>query len=170
MHLKLKSRGDTIIEVMIVLAVLGLAISIAYATANRSLMDARQAQENGEATSLVQSQIEQLRGLASKYPSLDVFRTDVYFFCINENGTMNVTNFSPGTDFLDENIYPKGPANTPGECTFDERYNLSIHYEPPTASASPNASPDTFTVRAVWDDVSGQGQDTVTMAYKIHKP
>ena len=39
-------RGDTIIEVLIVLAVLGLAIGITYATANRSILNARQAQES----------------------------------------------------------------------------------------------------------------------------
>ncbi len=34
----LRQRGDTIVEVMIVLAVLGLAIGIAYSTASRSLL------------------------------------------------------------------------------------------------------------------------------------
>ncbi|MEK7594126.1 MAG: type II secretion system protein [Patescibacteria group bacterium] len=56
----LQERGDTIVEVMIVLAVLGLAIGISYATANRALLQARQAQENTKATQLLQSQIEQL--------------------------------------------------------------------------------------------------------------
>ncbi len=46
------------------LAVLGLAISISYATANRSLLNARQAQETAEATGLVETQVENLRLLS----------------------------------------------------------------------------------------------------------
>lgn len=145
----LKSRGDTIIEVMIVLTVLGLAISIAYATASRSLLDARQAQESSEGTAIAQSQIEQLRGLASK--NIDIFREDVTFFCINSSGDLNTAPFGAGADYRDLNIYP-------GECK-DANYHTAINY---------NQTTSTFTVRVVWDNVSGDGQDTVTMVYKIH--
>ncbi len=67
-------RGDTIIEVMIVLAVLGLAIGIAYSTANRSLLNARQAQENSQATAAAQAQVEQLVsiGCTSGNPECDI--------------------------------------------------------------------------------------------------
>ncbi len=76
----LTQRGDTIVEVMVVLAVLGLAMGISYATANRSLKNTRQAQENSEATALVKAQIEQLRSLAStEQPG-----TDNYIF-INQS-------------------------------------------------------------------------------------
>src|ERR1035437_6822003 len=54
-------RGDTIIEVMIVLAVLSFAIIIGYSSANRSLADARQSEQNSYAAELAQSQIEQIR-------------------------------------------------------------------------------------------------------------
>src|SRR5690606_3729104 len=58
---KLGFRGDTIVEVMVVLAILGLALSISYATANRSLIQTRQAQENAEATEIARGQVEALR-------------------------------------------------------------------------------------------------------------
>ena len=58
---KLNQAGDTIVEVMIVLAVLGLAIGIAYAAANRSLENARQAQENAEAVQLATTEYEPKR-------------------------------------------------------------------------------------------------------------
>lgn len=145
----LQSRGDTIIEVMIVLTVLGLAISIAYATASRSLIDARQAQESSEGTSIAQSQIEQLRSLASK--KVDIFKSDVTFFCVNSAGTFNAAPFAASTDYRDLEIYPE-------ECK-TEIYHTAVNYEPDSS---------TFTVRVVWDNVSGDGQDTVTMVYKIH--
>src|ERR1700683_2675070 len=57
-------RGDTIVEVMVVLAVLGLAIGISYSTANRSLLDTDQAEENSQATEYAQGEVEDIRYLA----------------------------------------------------------------------------------------------------------
>lgn len=80
---KLRQRGDTIVEVLIVLAVLGLAMSISYATATRSLLQAREAQENGVATVLLQSQIERLRTL--KVSDTTIFTASQPSFCINDS-------------------------------------------------------------------------------------
>jgi prepilin-type N-terminal cleavage/methylation domain-containing protein len=58
MHMTMrKQAGDTIVEVIVVLAVLGLAISISYATANRSLLATRQAEEASQATTLLQAAV-----------------------------------------------------------------------------------------------------------------
>lgn len=148
---RLTSRGDTIIEVMVVLAVLGLALSISYATASRSLTQARQAQENTEATTLLQTQIEQLRGnydvpstITSKY-----IYTNPYF-CLNNGVRTNLT----GTDIKDYGSYPP-------ECKFkDDRYHVAIQYD----------SPSTFTATVVWDDLSGNDQSKVTLSYRLPKP
>lgn len=77
-RLRLSDHGDTIVEVMVVLAVLGLAISISYATANRSLLNARQAQENAQATELAQSQIEALRNLTAVGTTPTIFQPGPY--------------------------------------------------------------------------------------------
>ena len=148
---KLHSRGDTIIEVMIVVAIIGLAMSIAYATVSRSLQSARQAQENAEATSLAQAQIEQLRGLSPKHtdPALTIFRPTR--FCIKSDGKPSTATMPTSHSDID---------NYPAECSSDI-YRISIDYE---------AMYSTFTVRVVWEDVYGEGIDTVTMVYKIHKP
>ena len=63
--LSLRQSGDTIVEVLIVLAVLGLAIGISYSTATKSLLATRQAQENTQATQLLQGQIERLYALSA---------------------------------------------------------------------------------------------------------
>ena len=59
--LKLNRHGDTIIEVMIALAILGLAFATAYATANSSLEHTRNSQEHAEALQYLASQAELLR-------------------------------------------------------------------------------------------------------------
>jgi prepilin-type N-terminal cleavage/methylation domain-containing protein len=150
MYLKaLRQRGDTIIEVMIVLAVLGLAISIAYATANRSLLNTRQAQESSRGAALAQSQIEQLRALSpNKIPS----ETDKYIyragdFCIDASG--------------------KVVPYTVAACTYDSAtavpYDVKINY---TTSAGIN----TFKVVITWADVLGEGNDTTTFLYRVYQP
>lgn len=133
--------GDTIVEVMLVLAVLGLAISLSYATANKSLKATRAAQENAQATALLQSQVELLRYLAP-------------------NGTANAaTNiFQAGPYCIDTTAYTI--VTVPASCLFDNLYQVDITYS--------GAATDTFTLHAGWPDVSGQGTDAVTLSYRTH--
>lgn len=148
-HLKrLTSRGDTIVEVMVVLAVLGLALSIAYATANRSLMGARQAQENSEATALAQSQIEQLRAnvkITDTSAPTYIFRSGD--FCMKDGA-----------------VVPYSGPSVPPSCVFKGRYNFRVVYAPRA-----DAQGGKFTVTATWDNVAGEGQDSVTLAYRLYK-
>jgi prepilin-type N-terminal cleavage/methylation domain-containing protein len=159
---RLNQAGDTIIEVMVVLAVLGLAIGISYATANRSLLAARGAQENSEATQLVQSQVEYLRAYARIDPSdtSHYIFTPNRVFCFDPNGNIDATFTGTAVD--------NPPANYPtsGACLQGTRYYLSISYD--DGSSSPGGAKDTFTVKAYWEDVQGQGNDSVTLVYRIH--
>ncbi len=147
-------RGDTIVEVMIVLAVLGLSISIAYSTANKSLLEAREAQESSYAAELVASQVEQLRVLAGNSSSSpnNIYITNA--FCINSSGNVTTgftSNTQPITNF---SAYPAG-------CEFNNLYYISVVWS--------NSPEDTFTVQAVWNDILGQGVDTSTLVYRVHK-
>lgn len=136
--LKKNQKGDTIVEVLIVLAVLGLAIGISYATANRSLINARQAQESVKATTILQSQLENVRVLAasgdSAPPAQNVFTT-TQPFCIIAN-TVRVA--------------------TSTECSsIDTIYKIAI-----------TEDDNKFTLVATWDDVTGQGTDRATLIYR----
>lgn len=176
----LNSAGDTIIEVLVVLAVLGLAISISYATASRSLLAARGAQENSEATQLVQAQIEYLRNYAKNPPgdAHDIFLKSPPFatdqlFCIDPfNGDVVAPATFHGSSIYDTSIYPvtDSSANLSDNKCFQgnpvNRYYIAIrHDNTPDAFGNPV---DNFTVTAVWDDVQGQGKDTVTIVYRVH--
>src|SRR5438309_3169170 len=66
---KLNSAGDTIIEVLLALAVLASVLGGAYVSSNRSLSGARDAQERGEALKLVEEQLERLRAVVKTLPN-----------------------------------------------------------------------------------------------------
>ncbi len=57
--------GDTIVEVMLAIAIIGMVLGASYATATRALRTGRFAQEQTEALKLAESQVEQLKYIAS---------------------------------------------------------------------------------------------------------
>ncbi len=143
----LAPRGDTIVEVMLVLAVLGLALTISYSTATRSLQNTRQAQETAEATALAQSQIEALRSLATPSATSNIYQPGSPF-CVNTGVTPFVK------------VAPPGPA-----CSANPLFTVSIVYS--QLSTIPIGGK--FTVTITWPDVSGQGNDTVTQVYRQYQ-
>lgn len=168
MLIKRKSleKGDTIVEVLVVLAVLGLALSVAYATANRSLLNARQAQENAEATELVQQQIEEVRFWAPS-GTTDSALGGIYLLSTNvfSQSDFCVTALSGSNPFT--------PYTTPADCNFPAggMYNVQVHNCDKSLSTyctGISNTSDTFVIRAQWPDVIGQGTDSVTQAYRVH--
>ncbi len=146
-RLKLRdARGDTIVEVLIVLAVLGLAIGVSYATANSSLQTTRAAQEDSQATELLQSQLEAMRSLAST-DAANIFQSGSAF-CIN----------SAFTTVVDTSLVSPAPA-----CVQDNLYTVNINY------VNNAVTPDTFTLVATWPDIHGSVQDSETMVYRMHQ-
>ena len=159
-RLRQQQRGDTIVEVMIVLAVLGLAIGISYATANRSLLNTRQAQENSMATAAAQSQVEQIIsiGCTSGSPACD----------IHNSGSPGYNLLHPpGTPFC---IYNKqviatnsGPNTVNPNCQVSSLPGSKIEISCLNGCAAPRV----FETKISWDDVLGQGTDTVTQDYTL---
>jgi len=152
--------GDTIIEVMIVLAVLGLAISISYSTANRSLLNTRQAQENSEATKVLQSQIEGLRILGANGP--------------NDPPTAALNPFKyPGTFCVTGGTTPVLTPATNILCSSNSgRYSIKIYYCKGSGAlecAGTQLQADgTFLITAKWDNVRGVGSDSINYVYRYY--
>ena len=140
-------RGDTIIEVMIVLTILGLAFSISFATANTSLQNTRQAQENSEATKYAQSQIEALRAVA----------------CVNGvEGCTPPSQLGADDPFC---LLPSGDTYSAIDDVGDDckqgvegRYKVTLQRTDSTTK--------TFTASVVWDDIKGVEQNSVTLSYR----
>jgi type II secretory pathway pseudopilin PulG len=148
----MESNGDTIIEVLVVLAVLGLAIGISFATANRSLLATRAAQENSQATAALQSEVEELRYLAPANSGQPIFSQTQYFCIDTTNNTIVLLHNGTLTN-LNSSTYPNG-------CVKQSLYYVAI---------APATSDGTFILTAHWNDVQGQGEDTATLDYRVHQ-
>lgn len=96
-----RRRGDTIIEVMMAMAIIGLILAAAYATTSRNLNTSQHTQERTEAVKIAETQIELMKSLTgSSRASLYSLPSD---FCVNSTG----------------------PSVQSGVCT-QGRYNYSI--------------------------------------------
>lgn len=138
--LKLGSKGDTIVEVLLAIAVVSAVLGGAYVATNRSLGGVRQSQERGEALKLVEGQLERLKEAART--SDDVFTTSTNPFCLGDG---------------------LAPTNDPATCNQgpDGRYQLAIQ-------RAPSGDGYTFTASAVWDRFGGGGQEQVEIRYRVY--
>jgi type II secretory pathway pseudopilin PulG len=157
---KLGNSGDTIVEVVIVLAVIGLAISISYETANASTLNVRQAEENAQASNLAANQIESIRAMVIQ--GVNLTGSEDQPFCITQSG-----------DSL--NIFTTSVATPSSTCIASPNYDEFIFNcdSPAIVLSYPNecngtsANSDTFVVEISWPDVAGDGNDTVTQSYRM---
>jgi len=145
-----EQRGDTIIEVLVVLAVLGLAIGVSYGIANTSLLSTKGAQENAQATEILQAQLEAVRSMLP-----------------NDDGTQSVTDVKKAGPYC---VDTSGSSyQTTTGCTFGNDgqidstgnglYTVQITYD----------GTSTFTLTATWSDIHGQGQDKSTLVYRDYQ-
>lgn len=135
-------RGDTIVEVLLCLAILGLALSISYATANRALLIARNAEEHSEALQYLNSQVELARADAT---DANIYTSGT--FCMDSaTGKPIIPSCSVGQNNLYQvaNTYKQTPAGAPGPQ-------------------------DVFTFTITWQGLSDLGQQQEHITYKIHQ-
>lgn len=149
--------GDTLVEVLISILVVSLVLTGAYVTTNRSTLGIRNSQERSEALKLVQGQLEQVRQNGSQ-PGANVFDQAVgSSFCMV--GGIITTAAAP---------CKQDGAGVP--ATQQPAYSLSIQrqscapYAPP-----PGAVCHKFIVKADWESVTGQGNNTEVIAYRLYE-
>jgi type II secretory pathway pseudopilin PulG len=158
----LNKSGDTIVEVLIAMAVVAVVLGGAYTSANRSLNSTRAAQERGEALKFGESQAEALSTLAGSTTISEnsIFNTDNNVFCVPETtySPVHFNSYDPSTANLADTDFSKYPD----QCKFD-RYNTSITYD--------TSNPDSrgFRVLVRWERVNG-GRDEISMYYRVPKP
>jgi prepilin-type N-terminal cleavage/methylation domain-containing protein len=105
-------RGDTIVEVLIAMAIISLVLTAAYVTSNRNTILIQSSQEREQAQRLVEGQIEMLRykgGIAT---------SGNCFVGTSESGTCN--NFSAsnsGATYMLKIVGPVGVSNPTGTYT-----------------------------------------------------
>jgi type II secretory pathway pseudopilin PulG len=143
--MRLYSRGDTIVEVLIAITVVSAILAGAFVSSNRSLTVTRQSQERGEAIKLAEGQLEYLKAQGRTAGSLIYTQTD---FCLDSGGVATSCD-----------ITPAGSGAT---------YEMNITKDPPGAVAG--TSPHTFTITILWDKAGGGGEDRLSLVYQLYEP
>jgi prepilin-type N-terminal cleavage/methylation domain-containing protein len=140
-------RGDTLVEVLIAIAVITSVMGGAFVMTNRSLQGSRDAQERVNSTKLVESQIEQTKNLAATTPTA-IFGTGVpSSFCINGAGAV--------------------VASTNAACLVDVTGAPSTAQ--PNFRLTATRSGNTFTFTSTWTSVRGNVSNNVVIKYRIYQ-
>lgn len=157
MSLKSNQLGDTIVEVMIAVAVIGLTLASSYAIVVSSLKSARQAQERGEALKLAEGQVEQLKALSTQLGPKIFVQNKI--FCLNGSPDPVIipgTTINPDPNIDDFTLYP--PACVPNSSF----YHVAIDVHPV------NGNDYQFNVHVRWDSFDGKlGREEVIMRYRL---
>lgn len=146
---RLQARGDTIVEVLLAIAVISTVLSLAYVTVRRATNNARQAQERGVATKLLESQAERLKSIAPDEPdppAASIFTDNN--FCLDTSSVRK-----PVTDGACK-VYETGEPHVGGG---DVEYRLEI-----------TRSGNDFTIFCKWDRAGGDGEEQASISYRIY--
>lgn len=138
-----KDRGDTIIEVMLSIVLIGSAITLAVTMSNHNLNIGIGTTQRSQALFITQGQIERIRNAYNTNNSiLESYKSD-QAYCILNDGTVERVG---AQDSKCLNF-----SGTP--------YSISITY---------NDSSKVFSATASWEsNSSGSGQDELKLSYKL---
>ena len=126
---QLGQNGDTIVEVMIAVVIIGSVLAGAFTLTNRNTRSIRDAEEHSQALQLLQGQLEQLRASASTNAYNDYSAN----FCFDDDGSMLTLG-----------------AGAFGCQAADSLYTFSI-----AKAANGGTNPTQFTLKTQWDGIMG---------------
>ncbi len=160
-----KQAGDTIVEVLFAVAVVGLAIAISYGIASRSLRSAQQAQERGQALKLAESQLESMKAIAS---GEDDSAKNALFamggnkvFCVS--GALAIVSFTGegwGATIKDRSVDDLSGYE---EACVHGLYHIAVQREQGNTSAKRQ-----FTAVVRWYRLGTDQLDEVKLVYRLH--
>lgn len=169
--LKQQQRGDTIIEVMVALSIMGVIIAGAYTTASRATRGAQMAQERIQAVKVAEHQTEVMREYAGRFTDTDInnpnpaLNKNIFInntFCINPRNQQVVVWASgdpSSTSMFDDNLAVHPSGSYPNGCiSEDGRYFFSV-----------KRNGNVFTTTVRWDRIGG-GRDQVSLKSRFYKP
>ncbi|MET1033162.1 MAG: type II secretion system protein [Candidatus Saccharimonadales bacterium] len=142
----LAERGDTVVEVLISIAVVSLVLGGAFVTANRSLQGTRDAQERQNALKMAEAQVEKIKYTAGATPQVIFGTSTPAAYCLLAGAA------------LDE-------SDT--RCTFDGN-GISPASGQPTYDVTITRSGNLFTVRSTWTKIGTDRQNTVELKYRAY--
>lgn len=165
---KLYNTGDTIVEVLIAITIISSVLGVAYATMNRASQNARQAQERGVATKLLESQAESLKAKATdNTTAVTVFNVLSNAFCIDN--AFAIKPFDSGFVYTDD-----FSAYVAKDCAVDETGSTysstaGVQYNIAIVRSSDPAKPNNFTIYCRWDGLGTQGIQQASLSYRVYQ-
>ena len=158
-------RGDTIVEVLIVLGIISLILGGAFVTTNKNLQTSRDTQERVNALKLAEAQVEQIRNL-TQTKEIDLFSNPSSTpYCIEPGPVKVATN----------NLYKYAAPR----CLLRTDGTISDVGDAPVFAMTivgPDAN-DVFEVRSTWvslnnrtdaNDNDDSDLNTVILKYRAH--
>jgi type II secretory pathway pseudopilin PulG len=145
-HKIYKQRGDTIIEVMMSLVVIGLSLGLAYGIVNRSIENGRSARERTAALKLAESQLEFLSN--TPVAELAQFKTSDSY-CIYKGSKIVITG-DPTTKCIGDNR----------NSNEQKLYDIELKY-----TAENSGEPDFFESIVKWGSPSSPEKLVVNIRY-----
>jgi prepilin-type N-terminal cleavage/methylation domain-containing protein len=150
LRLSTNQRGDTIVEVLVCIAIISLVLAGAFVTTRDSQLGVQDSQEHGEALKLIESQIEQLRYDAA-------------------NGDANVFSSGPYCYYQGSLVSTSGPTaadcvqdSSGNKATAQPEFNLSV-------TGTPSDGGYLFTITSTWADINGNGNGQESMLYRLYQ-
>ena len=153
------NQGETIVGVLISVAVVGLVLVSTYVIVRGSANLGQAARERTQALKVVESQLERLKyTVVASNPAQDPFSPPARF-CIDEHlEIVDLTPMSP----MDCGL---GDAVTGGEREFE----FTIEYDADGLSGASPYDDDLFVLTAQWLRIGSDQLDRVVIYYRIHQ-
>jgi type II secretory pathway pseudopilin PulG len=155
---RLNSTGETIVEVLLSIVILGFTIVVVFLIARTSLSTGQSASERTQVLNIAETQIETLKYLASNNKAGEgVFGQGSNDFCINPTTNtivvatdINAVNCGAGT-------FPDGNMTIRIRYDADGPDNIAGNYDD-----------DTFTITANWSRVGSSNPEKLVQVIRIH--
>jgi type II secretory pathway pseudopilin PulG len=152
---KLNQSGDTIVEVLIAIAVLTSVLGAAYSIMSLNMAKLRDNQERTEASKIAQSQIEALIGISKT--DLSILPSGTSPFCIEYSVPLSINSVSAGSPAADLNADDLDTHYA--DCTD----STGIYKYAVQRLVSPT---DSYRVYVRWDSLGG-GRSEVVFTHKL---
>lgn len=151
--LRRSQKGDTIVEVLIAIAVISSVVGTAYAITNRNVQTNQQSQERSRAIKVAETQFELLKTWAEDSANSPSAHSVEKFCLYTDGGGIEMAQISTPVPSANNADYPVN-------CRFDsELYMVAIIHELGT---------ELFTVHVDWDGPTGP-RDQLSMTYKVYQ-
>ena len=160
--LKMDSRGDTIVEVMISLAVLALAFAISYSTAQATMNNIQNSQEHSTALEYLDTQMEALHYIANQsVPPISLMSRDA--FCLQLSNVAGGSVQVQPYDFTTANP-GQNPRYWTGSASKCKQSQGSFYYYEAIIPTTPN----NYTVKIWWPGLGNLGVQSEQLSYRVY--